>query len=70
MLSTIPKAKTMNNRPSPLFPSVETLVLLRSAADDFRALNSAVEEMINSIRSARLDLDDMRNRTEDGEADD
>lgn len=60
----------MNNRPSPLFPSIETLVLLSSAAEDFRALNSAVEEMINSIRSARLDLDDMRNRTEDGEADD
>jgi hypothetical protein len=60
----------MNNRPSPLFPSLETLVLLGSAAEDFRALNSAVEEMINSIRSAQLDLADMRKRTEDGEADD
>lgn len=70
MLSTIAKAKTMNNRPSPLFPSIETLALLSSAAEDFRALNSAVEEMINSIRTARLDLAAMRNRTEDGEADD
>ena len=60
----------MNNRPSPLFPSLETLVLLGSAAEDFRALNSAVEEMINSIRSAQTDLADMRKRTEDGEADD
>lgn len=60
----------MNNRPSPLFPSLETLVLLSSAAEDFRALNSAIEKMTNSIRSARLDLADMRNRTEDGEADD
>lgn len=61
---------TMNNRPSPLFPSLETLILLRSAADDFLALSSAVEDMTNSIRSARLDLAAMRNRTEDGEADD
>lgn len=60
----------MNNRPSPLFPSLETLVLLGSAAEDFRALNSAIEKMTSSIRSARLDLADMRNRTEDGEADD
>lgn len=60
----------MNNPQSPLFPSLETLVLLGSAAKDFSALNSAVEEMINSIRSAQLDLDDMRKRTEDGEADD
>ena len=60
----------MNNRPSPLFPRLETLVLLSSAAEDFRALSSAVEEMINSIRSARLDLAAMRNRTEAGEADD
>lgn len=57
----------MNNRTSPLFPSVETLVLLGSAADDFRALNSAIEEMISSIRSARLDMADMHNLTEDGE---
>lgn len=70
VLSTIPKAKTMNNRPSPLFPSVETLILLRSAAEDFRALNSAVEKMINSIKSDRLDLAATHNRTEDGEADD
>jgi len=60
----------MSNRPSPLFPSVETLILLSSAAEDFRALNSAVEKMINSIKSDSLDLDDMRNGTEDGEADD
>lgn len=60
----------MSNRPSPLFPSVETLILLSSAAEDFRALNSAIEKMTSSIRSAQLDLDDMRNGTEDGEADD
>ena len=60
----------MTNRPSPLFPSLETLVLLSSAAEDFRALSSAVEEMTTSIRSARLDMAAMRNRTEDGEADD
>ena len=60
----------MNNPQSPLFPSLETLILLSSAAEDFRALNTAIEKMTNSIRSARLDLADMRNRTEDGEADD
>ena len=60
----------MTNRPSPLFPSLETLALLSSAAEDFRALSSAVEEMINSIRSARLDMAAMRNRTENGENND
>ena len=60
----------MNNRPSPLFPSLETLVLLSSAAEDFRALSSAVEDMTDSIRSARLDQAAIPNCTEDGEADD
>lgn len=61
---------TMNNRPSPLFPSLETLILLSSAANDFRALSSAVEKMTDSIRSARLELAATPTPTEDGEADD
>lgn len=60
----------MNNRPSPLFPSVETLILLSSAAIDFQELDNIIREMTESIRSDRLDLAATHNRTEDGEADD
>ena len=57
----------MNNRPSPLAATEATIETLKSATNRFRELNAMLEEMTESIRSARQDLAAMRKRREDGE---
>ena len=59
----------MNNRPSPLSPTEATIETLKSATSSIRELNRMLEEMTESIRSARLDLAASRKRREDGEDD-
>ena len=57
----------MNNRPSPLSPTEATIETLKSASSRIRELNRMLDEMTESIRSARLELAASRKRREDGE---